>query len=210
VILVIGLLLVAVGGLMWLIAKRSPQRRVSSALMQLDQALIEGAPDLKYKIDLPSGTGLLWKASIEPDKTPFILDEKNIIILRIWPWFGARGEAAIEVPVATTDDLKDVKIKSISSALEIAAASESSYPDVTGPVELRYIATPRTAGETALRFEFWFHGSLCGVIERPFLIRSRQYGVTLSAGFVRFLKVGGLGTSGTGAVLSILKLLRLL
>jgi hypothetical protein len=152
---------------------------------------------------------LLWKASTEPDKTPFVLDEKNIITLRFWPWFGERVEAAIEVPVATTDDLKDVKIRSISSALDISAASESSHPDVTGPVELRYIATPKFVGETMLRFEFWYRGSLCGVVERPFLIRSKQYGITLSAGSVRFFKIGGLVTSGTGAVLSILKLLRL-
>jgi hypothetical protein len=164
----------------------------------------------KYRIDLPQSTRLLWYCSIDIEKVPIVLEERNIVVVTATPLFGDQHEAHVDVPISSTGELKEITVRAVSSALEFEEKDSPSFLDVTGTAERRFRALPKVLGDGKVRFEFWHRGVLRGIAEKTVKVRSSQYGLTLPAGVALFLKIAGLSLSAAGAVISLLKLLHLM
>src|SRR5260370_18089757 len=80
--------------------------------------------DVKYRVDLPQQTRLLWACSVAVEQLPLALDERNVVILVCTPIIGGRlDQAQIDVPISNTDELKDITVRPVSSALSFDETS---------------------------------------------------------------------------------------
>jgi hypothetical protein len=186
-----------------------PQKNTSDLLRRIWRAWSLPRVE-KYRIDLPQSERLLWFCSIEIDKTPIVLDERNVIILSAIPLFGDQHEAHVDIPITSTEELNEITVKAVSSSLDFEEKSIPSFLSITGAGERRFIVSPKVLGEGKLRFEFWHRGILRGIVEHKLKVKSKQYGPALPAGVALCLKIGGLSLSVVGAVMSVLKLLHVI
>jgi hypothetical protein len=164
--------------------------------------------DVKYRVDLPQQTRLLWACSVAVEQLPLALDERNVLILVCTPVIGNRlDEAQIDVPISNTDELNDTTVRPVSSALSFEETSVQLPLSVADHVERRFVAVPKVSGTGKVRFEFWNRGVLRGRVELAVKVRSKQYGPALPAGVALSLKLAGLLFTVAGLVLSfVLKL----
>lgn len=202
-------LVLAVGLIALLSAYLLPQKNTSDLLRRVWR---EWRPLRleKFRLDLPQSERLLWFCSIEIDKTPIVLEERNIIILSAIPLFGDQHEAHVDIPITSTEELNEITVKAVSSSLDFEEKSIPSFLSITGAGERHFVVSAKVLGEGKLRFEFWHRGVLRGIVERKVVVKSKQYGPALPAAVALCLKVAGLSLSAVGAVMSVLKLLHVI
>lgn len=199
------LLLCVIGLIILITSLKLPHENTKYLRLRLLKILIAKPPKEKFRIDLPMNMEFHWKCSIEAKKLPMVLNERNQIILHAWPWGGDRLEANIEIPLSSTDDLKKLNVRAISSSFDVKEAEEPFTLHLSMSREYHYIVTPKVAEQGQLRFEFWLNETLRGFVEKSFKIGSKQYGFVLPAKITMLLTAIGVLLSMLGAILTVLK-----
>lgn len=150
-----------------------------------------------------------WICSEHLRKTPCVLNESNIMTLKIAPWYGPIEHSNIEIKQKQINNPLLLEIEPKTIDFEIEQVGPKSELSLTTAKEFIFLILPKNSGKKEIRLDFLVNNVFCGYWERELDIKERQFWLVLSKNSVLVIRLIGSIITLLGAVFGIISYFKL-